>query len=65
MTEATRALVARYGGRAYHAAVGLTARAVRANAMPAAEKYAACARELLEAGYHKHARPDRPHQHGG
>jgi hypothetical protein len=52
-SDATRAVVERWGHGAYAAAVQLTSIAVNKNNQVAADRYALAARELMTAGWHK------------
>lgn len=54
MSEKTQEFIDAYGDQAYHAAAICTTIATRMSDRDGAEMFAACAKELMELGYHKH-----------
>lgn len=58
MNQKTQELIAEFGDQAYHVAVEFTVIATHVNDTVGAEMFAECARELLQAGYHKHPKKE-------
>jgi hypothetical protein len=58
MKEKTEELIAEFGNQAYHVAVEFTVIATHIGDTVGAEMFSESARELLEAGYHKHPKQD-------
>lgn len=54
MSEKSMDLVKEYGDQAYYKAIRFTVVAVNFGDQQGAEMFAACAKELMAAGYHKH-----------
>lgn len=58
MNQKTQELIAEFGDQAYHVAAEFTVIAVHVGDTVGAEMFAESARELLQAGYHKHPKKD-------
>jgi len=58
MNQKTQELIAEFGDQAYHVAVEFTVIATQVDDKIGAEMFAECARELLQAGYHKNQKKD-------
>ena len=54
LSERSMDLVKEYGDQAYYKAIRFTVVATNLGDLQGAEMFAACAKELMDAGYHKH-----------
>lgn len=58
MNQKSQELIAEFGDQAYHVAIEFTVMATHVGDVVGAEMFAESARELLQAGYHKHPKKD-------